>query len=352
MNDSLYEGPVYDSELLAPGGAGGWRTVGAEADARTYHSTSVLLPDGRVISAGDDRDIMPAAVPAGSPPDMPAGHIALQSRTAQIWSPPYLFDGPRPVVTFAPDRVRYDAPFRIAVAGDASAIAQVYLMRPGAVTHAVDMSQQAIELDATVQADGLTATAPLNATVAPPGYYMLFALNAAGVPSTATWIRLDPTAPDAPALPSPPPAAPPTPPGAIPGDVTAPALSPTGQAAPVTPARATARKALRARVPRPRLVPLRATRVRVVQKIRSNLAARATITVIGTKRRVVARRTVRLAANRTRTQRLAVPRTRLRGASRVRVKVRVKVLAKVRVKDGTRRTRTSSHLARVPAARR
>ena len=132
MNDTLYAGPVYDAELLAPGGAGGWRTVAAEADARTYHSTAVLLPDGRVVSAGDDRDIVPAPVPAGSPADMPAGHIALQSRTAQIWSPPYLFDGQRPVVTFAPDRVRYDAPFRVSVDGRSRrAIAQAYLMRPG-----------------------------------------------------------------------------------------------------------------------------------------------------------------------------------------------------------------------------
>ena len=176
MNDTLYAEPVYDAELLAPGGAGGWRTVGAEADARTYHSTAVLLPDGRVVSAGDDRDIVPAPVPAGSPANMPPGHIALQSRTAQIWSPPYLFDGPRPVVTFAPERVRYDAPFRVSVEGDPGAITQAYLMRPGAVTHAVDMSQQAIRLDLSAQADGLTLTSPLNATVAPPG--LLHALRA------------------------------------------------------------------------------------------------------------------------------------------------------------------------------
>ncbi len=55
-DDTLYADPVYQAELLRPGddGMGDRRR---EADARTYHSVSVLLPDGRVASAGDDRDI-------------------------------------------------------------------------------------------------------------------------------------------------------------------------------------------------------------------------------------------------------------------------------------------------------
>ena len=54
----------------------------------------------------------------------------------------------------------------------------------------------------TAQADGLTLRSPLNATVAPPGYYMLFLLDADGVPSVASWVRLDPAAPDAPPIPA------------------------------------------------------------------------------------------------------------------------------------------------------
>lgn len=212
---SLYAGPIYAAELLTPGS--GWRQIGAEADARTYHSTSLLLPDGRVVSAGDDRDILPSPVPPGSPPGTPPGHIALASRTAQVYSPPYLFGGPRPAVTFSPKEVRYNAPFRVAIAGTPAAITRAVLMRPGAVTHAVDMSQQMIELNVTAQADGLTMTSPRNASVAPPGYYMLYVLNAAGVPSVASWLRLDPAAPDAPALPVPPsPPVGPTPPVAPP----------------------------------------------------------------------------------------------------------------------------------------
>ena len=201
-NDTLYADPVYTAELYTPGS--GWRDVGDEADARTYHSTAVLLPDGRVASAGDDRDIAPSHIP-------PAG------RTAQIYSPPYLFDGPRPEVTAAPPSIGYGTPFRITVPGSPSSVARAVLIHPGAVTHANDMGQRVIGLDVTPGADAVTLSAPQDATVAPPGYYMLFVLNAQGVPSVATWVKVDPDAPapathPAPATPGVAPAPPGTPP--------------------------------------------------------------------------------------------------------------------------------------------
>ena len=70
---SLYSGWVFEAELYDPA-AGDWRPAGKEDDERTYHSTAVLLPDGRVLSAGDDR------------PD----HLPVSGRTAQLYSPPYL----------------------------------------------------------------------------------------------------------------------------------------------------------------------------------------------------------------------------------------------------------------------
>jgi hypothetical protein len=200
---SMYADPIFSSELLAPGGAGGWRTVGSEQDARTYHSTALLLPDGRVISAGDDRDIAPAD--HGGDVD---GHIRLADRTYQLYNPPYLFKGAAPRITFAPQRVRYDAPFRVAVASDPGSVTGAFLMAPGAVTHANDMNQRAIRLNLTTQADGVTLTTPLDDTVAPPGYYMLFLHNAASAVSSAAWVRIDPNAPDAPTLPGAPARAP------------------------------------------------------------------------------------------------------------------------------------------------
>ncbi len=76
---NLYADPVYEAELYDTA-AGDWRPAGKEDDERTYHSTAVLLPDGRVLSAGDDR----------------LEHLPDDARTAQIYSPPYLFEGGPP----------------------------------------------------------------------------------------------------------------------------------------------------------------------------------------------------------------------------------------------------------------
>ena len=343
--DTLYAAPIYTSELLAPGGVGGWRNVGDEADARTYHSTAVLLPDGRVISAGDDRDIAPAA----ATPTKVAGHIAVSDRTAQIWTPPYLFAGDRPVVTFTPDAVGYDAPFRVAVQGAPSAITTAYLMRPSAVTHAVNMSQEAIALDVTAGADGLTMTSPLDASVAPPGYYMLFLLNGDGVPSTASWVKIDPAAPAAPGLPAPPAAPPSAPPpapvGGVPGDAPAPAPAPAGTpviAPTPSPTPAPRRAALTLRAPKPR-VKSAGARIRVTQTFRVSVASTVRLTVTRSRGRVVARRTVRAKRGVTYRRRLLVRRSLL---SKSRT-LRVRVVASTR----SRGKRTRTHVARVPARR-
>jgi hypothetical protein len=210
---SLYAGPVFTTELRTTGGT--WVDVGNEDDARTYHSTAVLLPDGRVLSAGDDRtEHLPAPYGTGQP-------------TAQIYSPPYLFDGARPTITSAPAAARYGATFTLGV-GDPSRISRVVLMRPAAVTHANDMDQRSVELPASAGPAGLTVTAPADGTVAPPGYYMLFAVDDAGLPSTAAWIRIgaDVADPVVPATPTPGVAAPPD------GTSTAPAAD-LGPAVPV-----------------------------------------------------------------------------------------------------------------------
>ena len=63
------------------------------------------------------------------------------------------------------------------------------LVRPGAPTHAFDMEQRMIQLSFTAGTGVLNATAPPNGNIAPPGYYMLFILNSAGVPSVASFVR-------------------------------------------------------------------------------------------------------------------------------------------------------------------
>ena len=65
------------------------------------------------------------------------------------------------------------------------------MMRPGSVTHSFNMEQRLVELHMVGQAgDALTLEVPPAANVAPPGYYMLFVLNAAGVPSEGAFVAL------------------------------------------------------------------------------------------------------------------------------------------------------------------
>ena len=113
----------------------------------------------------------------------------------EIYSPAYLFNGDgtpalRPTITgVTPGTVGYGAPFQVQTP-DAADIASVVLVRPGAPTHAFDMEQRLVGLSFTAGSGVLNVTAPPNGNIAPPGYYMLFVLNTAGVPSVARFVRL------------------------------------------------------------------------------------------------------------------------------------------------------------------
>jgi hypothetical protein len=74
--------------------------------------------------------------------------------------------------------------------GTASAVARVVLLRPSAVTHTNDMDQRHVELAFSSISGGLNVTAPPSRNVAPPGFYMLFLLNASGVPSAARMLKI------------------------------------------------------------------------------------------------------------------------------------------------------------------
>jgi Domain of unknown function (DUF1929) len=241
-DNTLYADPVYRAELLEPGL--GWREVGNEADARTYHSTALLLPDASVVSAGDDRDIAPPAAAGAVGP----GHIPLGNRTAQIYSPPYLFAGTPPSIRSLPANVDYDQPFVVGVDGNPADITRVALVRPGAVTHANNMSQQVIALPLTVQAGGLGLRSPLDATVAPPGYYMVFAQNAAGAMSAGRWVHIGPPLP-VPSTPTPTPVPAPGPAVVAPKDQTAPKATITATRASVLGRAVTVRLQLRSSEP-------------------------------------------------------------------------------------------------------
>ena len=162
---------VHAAEMWNPE-TGQWRTMASGAITRGYHSSSLLLPDGRVLHAGSGEG-------AGAP----------DQKNAEIFSPPYLLRGPRPTITSAPADVAYGANIRI-VTPQAGVITRVSLIRLGAVTHAFDENQRFQWLTFTADGSGLDVTAPSSSNRAPPGHYLAFILDGDGVPSVGHIIRI------------------------------------------------------------------------------------------------------------------------------------------------------------------
>jgi len=165
LNADLYD-PVANT----------FSSAGTNTYAHLYHSVSLLLPDATVWFAG------------GNP------WQGTYQPYMEIYQPAYLFnsDGTlatRPTITSAPASVAYGSQFTVQTP-NASSISSVVLMRNGAVTHAFNMDQRMVGLSFTAGSGSLTVTAPSSGDIAPPGYYMLFLLNSAGVPSVSTMIQV------------------------------------------------------------------------------------------------------------------------------------------------------------------
>lgn len=162
------ETPVYKAELWDPASES-WTTMASGTAPRLYHSAALLLPDARVVVTGGD-----------SVPDV------------EIFSPPYLFKGARPELAAVPAQIGYGQPFAVQSA-QAAAIRKVTLVRLSSVTHAFNMDQRLNVLPFTAGTGTLQITAPPNGNLAPPGYYMLFLVDSAGVPSVGSVVQVGPS---------------------------------------------------------------------------------------------------------------------------------------------------------------
>ena len=174
------------AELWNPA-TGTW-TVGASGSKpRLYHSTALLLPDASVLVGG-----------GGAP-----GPVT--NLNAEIYYPPYLYAlgggwATRPAINAAPDTLDLGEGFSVGVSS--GTISRVTLVKTGAVTHSFNMDQRFLELSFTAASGTLFVNAPNSAGDAPPGYYLLFVLDANGVPSVGKIVKIrvrqDSTAPTQP----------------------------------------------------------------------------------------------------------------------------------------------------------
>ncbi|KAJ4247483.1 hypothetical protein NW762_013159 [Fusarium torreyae] len=140
---------------------------------RVYHSLSLLLPDGRVFNGG-----------GGLCGDCSTNHF-----DAQIFTPDYLYDedgnlARRPRITRISTRT-VEVGERVTISTDGR-IRQASLIRYGTATHTVNTDQRRIPLALTYNGgNSYSFRVPDDSGIALPGYWMLFVLDSAGVPSIA-----------------------------------------------------------------------------------------------------------------------------------------------------------------------
>ncbi|MFV6026933.1 discoidin domain-containing protein [Streptomyces sp. NPDC056264] len=168
---------VLTPELWDPA-TGTFTPLASMAVPRNYHSVANLLPDGRIFSGGGGL----------------CGDCATNHSDGAVFTPPYLLDAdgspkPRPVITGGvPPRAAVGSSLTVATEGP---VASFVLMRAAAATHSTDNDQRRVPLASTAAGTGTyTVSIPADRGVVLPGTYMLFALDAHGVPSIARFLTL------------------------------------------------------------------------------------------------------------------------------------------------------------------
>ena len=210
-----YHLPVYHPTLLTPNDQKdptrpeehlGFDTklMNPDIQPRLYHSTALLLPDASVLVMGGNNSMAGRFVDSGKveldiSDDFfltPKGFV---SNTAEIYQhsiyyPPYLFgQSKRPVIDTNITEIHYGESKDISVsnASGSGSNDSIVLIKAGSVTHSFDMGQRLVDLDKNyVDSEKIKFTVPVDKHFSPPGYYMLFYVNADGKPSKAKIVKL------------------------------------------------------------------------------------------------------------------------------------------------------------------
>jgi hypothetical protein len=166
LHDAVCDAEMYDPSMNT------WTSMAAQQKPRLYHSTALLLPDGRIISMGSNPQSKSI------------------EKSIEVFSPPYLFRGERPLILTHPDRITYGQAFSVTV-NDARHTGQVVVMRPEVLTHVTNTDQRLLELEFRVANDEkLEIQGPPTPAHMPRGYCLVFVLNKDGIPSVGKFLKV------------------------------------------------------------------------------------------------------------------------------------------------------------------
>jgi hypothetical protein len=170
-SDNLVSAASSETSLLTSL-SGQWQPMAPlpAGEHRLYHSSLWVIDDGRVISMTSNPD------GGGS-----------RSTSTLVYSPPYLSKGTRPAITSAPTEVSYGGTIPVAAtAATGRTITRITVTTAPSATHSTDLNQRYLSLPYT---NG-SVTLPTQATIMPPGWYRIWAVDDQGVPSVAKWIHI------------------------------------------------------------------------------------------------------------------------------------------------------------------
>jgi hypothetical protein len=169
--DPVYEASMINTANLVSGKGTVYTEMAHDPVPRGYHSQSLLLPDGRVLSIGNN-----------------PGNGSFEMRIS-VYTPPYLFNGARPQIKSVQATTKWVYGHSYSITTNVP-IKTAELLRPAAVTHQSDPNQRFVALPISGSGNTVSLNLTSNANIAPPGWYMLFVTNGNNVPSVAKWVHV------------------------------------------------------------------------------------------------------------------------------------------------------------------
>lgn len=193
------EDPVLEAEIYSPGidwstltysGSDSWSVKEASVHARNYHSSALLLPNGKVWVAGGSTNAS-----AGDPDsDITVNGVTkkLGIKKIELYEPDYIATPNRLQIVNSPRVLTYNQSFTVEIDRPSTNVKYAALIRAGSVTHSTDNDQRFVGLNVESRSGNtLTLASPPSGGVAPPGYYMLWLVDNANAPcQLAKFVRL------------------------------------------------------------------------------------------------------------------------------------------------------------------